>query len=103
MFQTQASNQTIYRMVMVASVREKNCSNELIEVLCTPFRPHKHFLLLSYNYVMVSRWLYHLKLRQCTFQASDEAANFIRHILVFLLIFMNKCDQMLFLSGNIYL
>ena len=102
MFQTQASNQTIYRMVM-ASVREKNYSNELIEVLCTPFRPHKHFLLLSYNYVMVSCWLYHLKLRQCTFQASDEAANFIRHILVFLLIFMNKCDQMLFLSGNIYL
>ena len=42
MFQTQASNQTIYRMVM-ASVREKkNYSNELIEVLCTPFRPHKH-------------------------------------------------------------
>ena len=53
MFQTQASNQTIYRMVM-ASVREKkNYSNELIEVLCTPFHPHKHFLLLSYNYAMV--------------------------------------------------
>jgi len=70
MFQTQASYLTIYRMVM-ASAREKNGSSKLIEVSCT--------LFVLTNIAMVSCWLYHLKLRQCTFQASDEAENFTKH------------------------